>query len=94
LPGEIQLDGTYKIDHCKRFRPKPNVMKYFGDTCPVQMFENDTITCDQWVFEKSSFTIVEKWNVTCEENSWKLPFVGTSHFLGVIVGSIWMAFGD
>lgn len=94
LPGEIQLDGTYKIDHCKRFKPLTNSSKIFADVCPVQLFTNETITCDQWVFDKSSSTIVERWNITCEENEWKLPFVGTAHFLGVIVGSVWMAFGD
>jgi OCT family organic cation transporter-like MFS transporter 4/5 len=94
LPGEIQLDRSYKIDHCKRFKPKANFSSIFADVCPVSMFSNETITCDQWVFDKSSLTIVEKWSITCEENDWKLPFVGTAHFLGVIVGSIWMAFGD
>lgn len=51
--------------------------------------------CEKWVFDKSdSFTIVEQWGITCEENEWKLAFVGTMHFAGVIVGSLWMAFGD
>jgi MFS transporter, OCT family, solute carrier family 22 (organic cation transporter), member 4/5 len=94
LPGEIQLDGTYKIDHCKRFRPFVNSSRNFAEACPVRMFANETITCDQFVFDKSSLTIVEQWNITCDENEWKLAFVGTAHFLGVIVGSVWMAFGD
>ena len=58
------------------------------------MFANETVECDQWVFDKSSHTIVQEWNITCEENKWKLAFVGTAHFAGVIVGSLWMAFGD
>lgn len=94
MPGEIQLDGKYKIDHCKRFKPIVNSSQSFGQICPVKMFSNETIQCDQWVFDKSSHTIVQEWQITCEENEWKLAFVGTAHFSGVIVGSIWMAFGD
>lgn len=58
------------------------------------MFSSEIIHCDQWVFDKSSHTIVQEWNITCEDNEWKLPLVGTAHFAGVIVGSLWMAFGD
>lgn len=94
MPGEIQLDGTFRIDHCRRFKPIVNGSQVFGEMCPVQMFANETITCDQWVFDKSSHTILQEWSITCEENKWKLAFVGTAHFSGVIVGSIWMAFGD
>lgn len=92
MPGEIQLDGTYRIDHCKRFKPK--IDNFFDETCSVQMFSNETIRCNQWVFDKTSHTILQEWSLTCEENEWKLAFVGTAHFAGVIVGSIWMAFGD
>lgn len=94
LPGEIMLDGTYRIDHCLRFKPNVNASRNYGETCPVQMFANETIRCDQWVFDKSSHTILQEWNIVCEENEWKLAFVGTAHFAGVIVGSVWMAFGD
>lgn len=94
MPGEIQLDGTFRIDHCRRFKPIVNSSQGLGGICPVEMFSNETITCDRWVFDLSSHTIVQEWSITCEENAWKLAFVGTAHFAGVIVGSIWMAFGD
>lgn len=72
-----------------------NSSNSYGEVCPIEMFANETITCDQWVFDKTdSYTIVEKWKITCEDNDWKLAMVGTAHFSGVIVGSIWMAFGD
>jgi hypothetical protein len=58
------------------------------------MFSNKTMQCDQWVFDESFHTIVEKWKITCEESDWKLAFVGTAHFSGVLVGAIWMTFGD
>lgn len=94
MPGEIQLDGTYRIDHCRRFKPSAPGSSNYSEICSVNMFENETIKCDQWVFDKTSHTIVQEWKITCEENQWKLAFVGTAHFMGVIVGSVWMAFGD
>jgi MFS transporter, OCT family, solute carrier family 22 (organic cation transporter), member 4/5 len=69
----------------------------YGEICSPQSFLNDTILCDKFVFDHSSsftHTIVEEWNMTCEDNEWKLAFVGTAHFLGVIVGSLWMILGD
>lgn len=59
------------------------------------MFLNETVKCDSFVFDKtSSLTIAERFSITCSENKWKLPMVGTAHFCGVIVGSIWLTFGD
>lgn len=97
MPGEIQLDGTFKVDHCMRYKPNENATRNteYGEVCSPQMFLNETIKCDKWVFDhSSSFTIVEQFAVTCDENEWKLPFVGTVHFAGVIVGSWWLIFGD
>lgn len=85
------------MDHCLRYKPNANTTRNteYGEICTTQMFLNETIKCDQWVFDRSdSHTIVEKWNITCEENEWKLAFVGTAHFSGVIVGSLWLVFGD
>lgn len=99
IPGEIQLDGYFKIDHCRRYKNNP-VGAYmhsnkYGEVCAPQAFLNETVQCDQFVFDQSSsFTIVEQWKMTCEENEWKLAFVGTAHFSGVIVGSLWMVLGD
>ncbi|KAL7044557.1 hypothetical protein ACKWTF_001963 [Chironomus riparius] len=67
----------------------------YGEICSIQSFLNETIRCDEFVFDHSgSFTILEEFKITCEENEWKLAFVGTAHFLGVIVGSLWMVLGD
>lgn len=67
----------------------------YDELCPPQSFLSETIKCDKFVFDHSgSFTILEQFEMTCEENEWKLAFVGTAHFLGVIVGSLWMILGD
>lgn len=97
IPGELQKsDGTYKIDHCKRFVSiiKPNSSVAI-ETCFAENFTNQTEECNEFVFDRSSsLTIAEKFNITCKRNDWKLPLVGTAHFLGVIVGTLWMSFGD
>lgn len=95
IPGEIQLDGTFKINHCFRYKPVESNSTSSDFCSSILNFHDEKIKCDQWVFDHSnSFTIVEQWSVTCEENEWKLAFVGTMHFAGIIVGSLWMAFGD
>lgn len=51
--------------------------------------------CNQWVYDQTGLlTIVQQFGIPCEENEWKLALIGTIHFAGVIVGSLWMAFGD
>jgi OCT family organic cation transporter-like MFS transporter 4/5 len=97
MPGEIQLDGTFKMDHCRRYKPNVESTRNteYGEVCSPAIFLNETIKCDQWVFDQGgSHTIVEQFKVTCEENEWKLAFVGTAHFAGVILGSLWLMFGD
>jgi OCT family organic cation transporter-like MFS transporter 4/5 len=56
-------------------------------TCFKDLFTDQIETCKEWVFDHTERTIVNDWNLTCVENSWKLSFVGTSHFAGIIVGS-------
>ncbi|RZC05036.1 organic cation transporter protein [Asbolus verrucosus] len=56
-------------------------------TCFRELFTNKIATCSEWVFDHSERTIVNDWNLTCFENQWKLSFVGTTHFAGIIVGS-------
>lgn len=93
------MDGFFKIDHCNRYRYNDNASQMqsnkYDELCSPQSFLNETIKCDKFVFDHSgSFTILEQFKITCEENEWKLAFVGTAHFLGVIVGSLWMVLGD
>lgn len=50
--------------------------------------KNVTERCDRWVFDKTDdYTIVQEWSITCIDNQWKLAFVGTSHFAGIVLGS-------
>jgi len=39
------------------------------------------------VYGSSERTIVQQWGLQCQENLWKLAFVGTMHFAGLVLGT-------
>ncbi|CAO1419531.1 unnamed protein product [Diamesa tonsa] len=92
-PGEISLHDDFVATACKRFKTL-STNATTNDTCASLSFSKESISCNEFVFDTTDRTIVQEWNLTCEENDWKLPFVGTVHFIGVICGSLWMLFGD
>lgn len=47
---------------------------------------NATIRCDAWVFEGGETSIQSEWNITCDEELWKLGMVGTVNNLGYLLG--------
>ncbi|CAO1418733.1 unnamed protein product [Diamesa serratosioi] len=92
-PGQMGVYGDFVAKDCKRFTTF-STNNTSNDTCALLSFTKESISCNEFVFDTTDRTIVQDWNLTCEENDWKLPFVGTVHFIGVICGSIWMLFGD
>lgn len=93
-PGQMGLHhNEFVAETCKRFKTL-STNATTNDTCASFAFTKESISCNEFVFDTTDRTIVQEWNLTCEENDWKLPFVGTVHFVGVICGSIWMLFGD
>ncbi|XP_049822009.1 organic cation transporter protein [Aethina tumida] len=58
-----------------------------SQTCTKDIFTDQIIQCNQWVFDETESTIVNEWNITCTENQWKLSLIGSSHFAGIVVGS-------
>ncbi|KAK5650491.1 hypothetical protein RI129_001520 [Pyrocoelia pectoralis] len=47
---------------------------------------NVTEHCDAYVYETDEISIVQDFNLHCEENLWKLTLVGTINSVGVFVG--------
>jgi OCT family organic cation transporter-like MFS transporter 4/5 len=80
--SEEILDSKSQL--CDRFVVNETIA---NGTCFKDLFTDQIETCKEWVFDHTERTIVNDWNLTCVENSWKLSFVGTSHFAGIIVGS-------
>ncbi|XP_037914472.1 organic cation transporter protein isoform X1 [Hermetia illucens] len=86
-PGVTDINGVYVPQQCRRYIQRIGNYSISNDTCPHSMFYNEIESCKEWVFDENERTIVQDWNVTCFENQWKLAFVGTMHFAGLIVGT-------
>ncbi|KAJ6638845.1 Organic cation transporter protein [Pseudolycoriella hygida] len=69
----------------KCFRYKSSVVN--ATQCyDVTSFETSTkIRCEDFVFESDEVTLLNEFNLTCEENEWKLAFVGTINGLALLV---------
>ncbi|CAO1398966.1 unnamed protein product [Diamesa serratosioi] len=88
LPGTFASpSGSFVPDVCQRFKFSNETASHENDTCPAQWFTNEQIKCDKWVYDENEHTIVQDWDLTCNENQWKLALVGSMHFAGIIAGS-------
>ncbi|XP_063909928.1 organic cation transporter protein-like [Zophobas morio] len=56
-------------------------MPMYNNTC-TDFYKNETYTCHAYVFEKKQTTIVQDFNITCDENLWKLTLAGTVSAIG------------
>ncbi|XP_018574992.1 organic cation transporter protein-like [Anoplophora glabripennis] len=63
---------------CTRYAPPNN-------TCAAAASKNKTVKCDTFVYQRRETTIVRDFNVTCEENLWKLTIIGTINVVGELV---------
>ncbi|XP_067007242.1 organic cation transporter protein [Anabrus simplex] len=64
-----------------------------GDSCPAEMFNmNSTVKCDDWVFEGNESTIAREFNLTCDENKWKLTLSGSLIYGGILISRPLMGF--
>ncbi|XP_026471833.1 organic cation transporter protein-like isoform X2 [Ctenocephalides felis] len=75
--------ATKSFEKCERFARNLTVPR--EPECPKTMFSSTFETCDQWVFEDDTSTIQTEWNLTCEDNEWKLALIGTINNVGQFV---------
>lgn len=96
VPGETDSFGIFTPDQCLRYANSSrnigrNLMaaqQQNNFQCDNEMTTNVTEKCDRWVYDKyDDKTIVQEWSITCKDNQWKLAFVGTCHFAGIVIGS-------
>ncbi|XP_025832792.1 organic cation transporter protein [Agrilus planipennis] len=82
IPDRGSDSTSYQPTLCTRY------VKTFAssNSCAADAFTNEIENCNEWVFDKER-TIVNDWSITCTENQWKLSFIGSCHFAGIIVGS-------
>ncbi|KNC32287.1 Organic cation transporter protein [Lucilia cuprina] len=88
-PGSYDKNGVFTPESCYRYRVNDSAStNSYGHECPRDMFYSDLKErCFDWVFDAEERTIVQEWDLTCQENAWKLAFVGTMHFAGLVVGT-------
>ncbi|XP_065369678.1 organic cation transporter protein isoform X2 [Calliphora vicina] len=91
-PGNTDKNGVFTPETCYRYRLNDTISLNTFDSsaqeCPHDLFYgNLKERCFDWVFDKDERTIVQEWDLTCQENAWKLAFVGTMHFAGLVVGT-------
>ncbi|KAH8285656.1 hypothetical protein KR054_011958 [Drosophila jambulina] len=88
VPGAWNNQGHYTPVTCERFVAKvTSVQASPEEWCSAENFTTVTERCQQFVYGSSEQTIVQQWNLHCRENLWKLAFVGTMHFAGLVVGT-------
>ena len=59
LPGNLYNQGVFKPEQCIRFQVNPE-HNYTNNNCPIEMFTNKQIPCDDWVFDLNEKTIVNE----------------------------------
>ncbi|EDX06893.1 GD25780 [Drosophila simulans] len=101
VPGSWSKRGHFTPSTCERFVSNDGHFESSSDPwsawpldqCFAENFTTETERCHQFVYGSSERTIVQQWGLQCPENLWKLAFVGTVHFAGLVVGTALSATG-
>ncbi|XP_044727966.1 solute carrier family 22 member 21-like [Chrysoperla carnea] len=77
----------YTPAECEMYAPMPNMMDLYNGTCSSNLFNQSILVpCKKWISKyNDEITIVNEWKMFCKD-TWKLPFVGTVHFAGIVTG--------
>lgn len=89
IPGTRDSHGTFTpSDTCLRYVSSIGDREFESEMCNASWFAPpQTERCQELVYDTGEHTIVQDWQLTCKENTWKLAFVGTTHFAGLVVGT-------
>ncbi|XP_017147449.1 organic cation transporter protein [Drosophila miranda] len=91
VPGTWSKKGLFTPANCDRY--VANETSGFSwdplqpGQCTADNFTQEEERCLQFVYGTQERTIVQEWQLTCQENAWKLAFVGTTHFAGLVIGT-------
>uniref|UniRef100_A0A336L4Z8 CSON004419 protein n=1 Tax=Culicoides sonorensis TaxID=179676 RepID=A0A336L4Z8_CULSO len=85
-PNKISRSSkVFEPDQCFYYKQK----EFNGsEFCEPDDFTNETLKCNEWVFDPHERSIVNDWLITCPENEPKLALVGTMHFAGIAFGTV------
>lgn len=88
VPGSWNKKGIFTPATCERYVANlSSVNSWQEDWCLAVNFTTETERCQKFVYGSSELTIVQQWGLQCQENLWKLAFVGTMHFAGLVLGT-------
>ncbi|KAH8353962.1 hypothetical protein KR067_006190 [Drosophila pandora] len=88
VPGRWNNQGQFTPDTCYKFVENRTDLEIpSSEQCTADNFTFYTERCWQFVYDGCERTIVQEWGLQCQENLWKLAFVGTTHFAGLVVGT-------
>ncbi|XP_031339277.1 organic cation transporter protein-like isoform X2 [Photinus pyralis] len=69
---------------CSRFKSIGNIN---GTNCSsIDFDKNILLACDEYIYETSERSILQDFNLHCDENLWKLTTVGTLNSIGSLIG--------
>ncbi|XP_043267859.1 solute carrier family 22 member 5-like [Venturia canescens] len=79
-----------KFESCTRYAVRDSTNG--SSTCSASSFTMEKQRCDAWVYDPSERTILNEWDITCDENRWKLAMVGTANNIGQLIGMIFAGY--
>lgn len=82
IPFTIPQRYDKTPEQCSRFRPIHSSENVLTPCSPASFNRSDVIACNDFVFETEEITIANEWNITCNDNKWKLTMVGTINNIG------------
>ncbi|KAG4070582.1 hypothetical protein HA402_011969 [Bradysia odoriphaga] len=79
ITNAIPFEDEAPVDNCKRYKySHHNQSDNLSSFCPAIYF-NQSITekCNEFVYKTDEDTILRAFNLTCDDNEWKLTLIGT-----------------
>ncbi|KAI5645208.1 sugar transporter domain-containing protein [Phthorimaea operculella] len=83
LKNAIPRSSEY-FDNCNLFLKEISNITVKENTCPADLFDNDTvIPCETYVYENTD-TVVYDFNLACDE--WRRTLIGSLRIVGTLIG--------
>ncbi|EDW79680.1 uncharacterized protein Dwil_GK17890 [Drosophila willistoni] len=87
VPGTWNKQGHFTAATCDRYVTSNANISQGDGQCEESFFTKEVERCQDYVYGSKEQTIVQEWQLMCPENAWKLAFVGTIHFAGLVIGT-------
>jgi hypothetical protein len=86
-------NGSDNWSNCKTYGYVADGVSQSPGYCKlVSVDKGTTIGCSKRVFDDDMWTVVNQWDLACDEGSWLIPLSQSVYFVGVLVGSFVFGF--